>query len=119
MKFSLERILPLVLLHTALTTAQSYSQASAVCVEYSIPVNPSSSNLVFSNSSKWTDDFGLSQFRAYRAGQDPKQQPPAPFLATTQPFNASYTIGATFCQPKSQNTSTVILASHGLGFDRS
>ncbi|CAG8954711.1 hypothetical protein HYFRA_00004634 [Hymenoscyphus fraxineus] len=124
----LDKLLLLALIHVPFTAANgaftvyNYSQVSASCVNYTIPVYPTSTNIIFSNASKWTNNFGLAQFSADRTGQDPNQQPPVPFLTTSERSNVSYTIGATFCQPKfngTQNSSTVILASHGLGFDRS
>lgn len=99
-----------------------YSPPAALCTNYKIPVEVTASNvLVFNDAAKWTDNDGLSQFSENRAGRDPTAPPT--FLANkTQTVSGDYSIGATFCSPrdkKAKHAKTVILASHGLGFDRS
>jgi hypothetical protein len=52
-------------------TEPTYCPAVAICTEYSIPVNVSAAGYVFNEAARWTDDEGLSQFTANRAGRDP------------------------------------------------
>ena len=97
-----------------------YRPLGASCVDYTIPVSPSAPGAIFNEAAKWVDDCGLSQFTANRAGRDPLAQPV--FSAGTRQLNGSFTIGATFCTPTNthaEHSKTVIIASHGLGFDRS
>lgn len=98
----------------------AYRPLGASCVDYTIPVSPNASGAIFNEASKWLDDCGLSQFTANRGGRDPLASPV--FSAGSQQLNGSFTIGATFCtptNPQNNHSKTVILASHGLGFDRS
>ena len=67
----------------------------------------------------WTDDFGFIDFASIATSRTDYDSPApigAPVLET-----AGYSIGATFCTPKGKpnaNAGKVLLASHGLGFDR-
>lgn len=96
-----------------------YRPLGASCADYTIPVSPSAFGAIFNEDSKWVDDCGLSQFTANRAGRDPLAPPV--FAEGTQKLNGSFSNGATFCTPTNadEHSKTVIVASHGLGFDRS
>lgn len=41
-----------------------------------------------------------------------------PFALPTAPETAAYTISGTFCEPIGGEDGTVILATHGAGYDR-
>ncbi|MCJ1451432.1 hypothetical protein MMC28_001769 [Mycoblastus sanguinarius] len=95
-----------------------YYPPNAVCIEYMIPVNLTAAVSNF-NGTKWTDNAGLTDFVTDFVGRVPGFPSP---LSTPQNVTSHFTIGSTFCTPKIANTShadTVILASHGFGFDRS
>jgi hypothetical protein len=97
----------------------AYYPYAAICTEYFIPINTSAVGYVFNEAAKWADDEGLSQFTANRAGRDPTA--PSTFSGTRN-LIGEFSISATFCTPRdggARNVKTVIVASHGLGFDRS
>ena len=91
---------------------------SASCTDYTIPVNITSANYVF-NATKWTNNDELTQFVIDQVTRIPDKYIP---LAGPEDETEQYQISATFCTPRnatSDKAKTVILATHGLGFDRS
>ena len=100
------------------TCLAGYVPAGAKCKDYMIPVNVTSLNYPWI-APVWTDDFGFIDFASIATSRTDYDSPApigAPVLET-----AGYSIGATFCTPKGKpnaNAGKVLLASHGLGFDR-
>ena len=97
---------------------QTYYPPNASCFDYFIPLNITSAQYSF-NATKWTDNDGLTQFVIENVGRDPGKVSP---LSMPSNVTAQYSISATFCTPKdssSNKAKTVLLATHGLGFDRS
>ena len=91
---------------------------SASCMDYVIPVNITSANYV-SNATKWANNDQLTQFVIDQVTRIPDRYIP---LAGPEDETAQYDISATFCTPRnatSGKVKTVIVATHGLGFDRS
>jgi hypothetical protein len=86
------------------------------CIEYSIPVTVTSENWIWSyplfRSNYEVVNF-ITDSQARTAATDFK-----PFSGL-QNQTASYTIGATLCTPKGYSKKTLLLATHGLNFDRS
>lgn len=87
------------------------------CIDYEIPVTPTSVNLPWGKT--FTDNFDVADFisninsRTAATSFNPYDTTTAPELTT-----ASYSISATFCTPKRAATGTLLLLSHGLNFDR-
>lgn len=104
-----------ILLSTCLA---GYVPEGAKCQDYTIPVNVTSLNYPWT-APKWTDNFGFIDFASIatsRTDYDSQSPIGVPVLET-----AGYSIDATFCTPKGKpntNAGKVLLASHGLGFDR-
>ena len=115
---SLTFLFILLLTILAVAKASGYVPAGAKCRDFMIPVNVTSLNYPWI-APKWTDDFGFIDFASIATSRTDYITPPpigAPVLET-----ADYTIGATFCTPKGKpnaNAGKVLLATHGLGFDR-
>ena len=93
---------------------QSYVPANADCLEYAIPVTVISKNLPWTGP-RWKDDYELIDFLTVSASRSSE----SPYGNSTEE-KGSYTIGATFCAPKSAGpkAKTVLVATHGLGYDR-
>jgi len=102
----------------ALPNPKSYVPPGAQCQDYTIPVKVTSDNFPWVGPT-WTDNFGMINF-ASAASSRTDAGFPAPVGAPVAE-TASYEIGATFCTPKdpNKNSRTILLATHGLGFDRS
>jgi len=66
----------------------------------------------------WTDDYGFIDFASLATSRTDDGFPPPIGAPVTE--RAAYTIGATFCTPvvPCNNSQKVLLATHGLGFDR-
>lgn len=90
-------------------------QPRKTCVQYNISVKPTSQNFAFTN--QFQNNYDVVDFISNAVSRTG---------ATFNPFSgkhnvtASYEISATFCTPRAEgrHKRTVILASHGLGFDR-
>lgn len=90
------------------------------CKSFKIPVSVNSTELVYALP-HFQSDFDVADFLATVAGRS------APDLSTsfsgTKNVSATYEIGATFCTPtqgqEDRHKDTVLVATHGLGFDRS
>ena len=82
-----------------------------------IPVTTTSDNYPWVGP-KWNDDFGFIDFASVASSRTDAGFP-LPFGAPVSQ-TAKYMIGATFCTPThaGKNSGKVLLASHGLGFDR-
>ncbi|KAH8650942.1 Alpha/Beta hydrolase protein [Tricladium varicosporioides] len=93
------------------------SRDQRICVDYLIPVKPTSTNFIWArpfNHNYDVVDF-LSDAASRTADTDLN-----PFSGVKNQ-SASYKISATFCSPRSGvvDKKTVLLLSHGLNFDRS
>ena len=115
-------------IHTNPTTSPSSSSSSyyytppnAICTSYSIPIRSTASVLTFDPAAKWSDNAALTQFVIDYSGRVPGLNNPM-LASSAHNQSSTYMIGATFCAPKASRTMdgnmTVLLASHGLGFDR-
>lgn len=89
----------------------------AKCQDYTIPVTVTSENRPWIGP-RWTDNYGFTDFLALSATRVSAGVP----IPVGNPVNqtASYSIAATFCTPErsGKQSKTVLLATHGLGFDR-
>ncbi|MCJ1400308.1 hypothetical protein MMC11_003513 [Xylographa trunciseda] len=115
----------LILLFAALSSfancveAAFYTPTGAVCYNYTIPLAINAEFLVY-DSSEWATNNDLTQATIEFVSRIPNK--PSPFTATPNNETTKYAIAATFCTPENtsaKHRNTIILASHGLGFDRS
>jgi pimeloyl-ACP methyl ester carboxylesterase len=107
-----------ILLAEAHATRKSYTPPNANCVDYEIPAAVATKGIEWI-APKWTDNYGLIDFVFLSSARtDANFTPP---ITGPVDINGNYTISATFCFPKTKNehSSTVLLATHGLGYDRS
>ncbi|KAK6859701.1 hypothetical protein PG995_003337 [Apiospora arundinis] len=91
------------------------------CVDYQIPVTTRTEALIW-GLPKFTTNFDASAFilSLIRRQSVPPTLPFTPFKGSKN-VTGNYTIGATFCSPKNStggHEKTVLLATHGLGYDR-
>ncbi|KAK7914084.1 hypothetical protein PG985_011787 [Apiospora marii] len=92
------------------------------CTDYQIPVTTQTEALVW-DLPKFSNNFDVSAFilSLIRRTTGPDVIPFKPFSGSNN-VTGNYTIGATFCSPKNSSKSghdeTVLLATHGLGYDR-
>ena len=95
-----------------------YAPEGGSCHDYDIPINIGSENFPWI-APKWTDNLGFVDLLSAGATRTTANFP----LPLGAPVHqtAAYRISATFCTPKKQgkHAKTVLLATHGLGFDRS
>jgi len=90
--------------------------ASKSCVQYLLPINVTSLNFVWGLPLNSNND-NVTVFSTDLGRRDAS--------TTFNPFSgivpqtAVYNIAGTFCEPNGGGNGTVLLASHGLGFDRS
>lgn len=111
-------LLTVLSITSAWPTSSGYVPPGAKCQDYSIPVNVASLNYPWTGP-KWTNNYGFIDF-ASAASSRTDDGFPSPL---GNPINetASYSIGATFCTPTgtpTANAGSVLLATHGLAFDR-
>lgn len=104
-------------LATALSSA-GYVPKGANCVDSIIPVTVSSNNRPWI-APKWKNNDEFIDFLS-SASSRPSAGFPAPVGNNTVKQTFSYEIGATFCTPQKpgNHSNTVLVATHGLGFDR-
>jgi hypothetical protein len=114
----LSQALPIVGLLAAPVVAAS-ALKTKTCKSFKIPVSVNSTELVYALP-PFQSDFDVADFLATAGGRS------APDLSSlfsgTKNVSATYEIGATFCTPaqgKGGHKDTVLIATHGLGFDRS
>ncbi len=118
------RLISIVFLLTTLSTtyaaptSSGYVPPGAKCQDYFIPVDVASLNYPWV-APKWTDNFGFIDFLSVATSRTDAGFPPPIGAAVNE--TARYNIGATFCTPTGKsnaNAGKVLLATHGLGFDR-
>jgi hypothetical protein len=116
-RFILLSILPVLGAQAATLKGRTsvYTPPEANCVDYQIPVSYSTTGIKFLPT--WSDNYALTNFVTLAATRTSANFS-AP-LTTGANLTGTYKISATFCSPKSKNehSKTVLLASHGLGFD--
>lgn len=117
MKLSLVSLGSSLGLVLATPTVRSTKAATRNCEEYMIPVSVSSTVFIPSFE-HFNDDFDVVDFVSYLARRD-FQTALNPFSGTKN-VTGTYTIGATICSPTKDTakSKTLLLATHGLGYDR-
>ncbi|KAG8525997.1 uncharacterized protein KY384_000759 [Bacidia gigantensis] len=102
---------------SANATSTGYIPLGASCYDSITPVTVTSANYPWI-APKWSDNYGLIDFVSLASSRLDAgfPQPIGPPVNET----ASYEIAGTFCTPKKpgKNAKTVLLATHGLAFDR-
>lgn len=89
------------------------------CLDYQIPVTTQTEALIW-GLPKFTTNYDASAFILSLIRRPSPTIPFTPFSGSKN-VTGNYTIGATFCSPKESkdgHEKTVLLATHGLGFDR-
>lgn len=99
------------------TSARAVSSSSTkTCTELKIPLTVTSENWIWALP-KFSNNYDVADFisnvESRTAGRD--------FVPVSGLVNqtASYTIAATICTPKGPSNKNLLLATHGLNFDRS
>ena len=105
------------ILTKANATSRAYVPLGALCRDFTIPVKVESENFPWI-APKWTDDFDFIDFASTASSRRDAGFPPPIGPPASQ--TANYEISATFCTPKAsgKKAKTVLLATHGLAFDR-
>ncbi|KAK3389526.1 Alpha/Beta hydrolase protein [Podospora didyma] len=105
---------------TVLHTAYATSSTAKTCTSYNIAVTVSTTNAIF-GLPHFQTDLDVADFVNTLGSRDSETA-----MSVTSPMTenvtASYTIAATFCRPDGRGAgknSTVLIATHGLGFDKS
>ena len=107
----------LFILSVSLASSQKTFTHTRICQEYFIPINVTSQVLV-SSYVPFKSNYDVVEF----VNNITRRNTTTAFVPFSGIKNvtASYTIGATLCVPKenSKKNTTLIVASHGLGYDR-
>lgn len=100
------------------TSNVTFVPKGAICQDYTIPLTVTSQNRPWIGP-RWTDNYGFIDFLSTAATRQSAGFP-SPVDDPINNQTASYTISATFCSPETagEHSKTVLLATHGLGFDR-
>jgi hypothetical protein len=95
----------------------TYTPSNANCNNYDIPVSVSTTGIDWI-APKWTNDTGLIDFVSLTSSRTTANFS-SPVGGSVN-LTGQYTISATFCSPKTQTnkSANVLLATHGLGYDR-
>jgi hypothetical protein len=95
----------------------TYTPTNANCIDYDIPVSVSTEGINFV-APKWTDNAGLIDFVSLSSSRSSANFP-SPINGTVE-LNGQYTISGTFCSAKTNTgkSGNVLLATHGLGYDK-
>ncbi|TVY92383.1 hypothetical protein LAWI1_G002284 [Lachnellula willkommii] len=107
------------LLLTAIVTVAAASLPAKLCQDFELSVTVTSSNFVF-GAPKFNNNFDVTDFVTDLASREPPKTF-SPLLPDKVNQTGTYNIASTFCAPSdthAANRSTVILATHGLNFDR-
>ncbi|KAK0732082.1 Alpha/Beta hydrolase protein [Lasiosphaeris hirsuta] len=95
------------------------SSTTKTCTDLEIPLTVTSTNIGF-GLPKFTTDFDVANFIDTVSSRNTTTSDSV--VAAPNNVTANYTISATFCKPKvlpAGRKNTVLLATHGLAFDRS
>lgn len=99
------------------TPNATFVPKGAKCHDYIIPVTVTSENRPWIGP-RWTDNYGFTDFLSTVTTRASAGFP----FPVGNPVNqtAIYNISASFCTPETpgENSKTVLLATHGLGFDK-
>lgn len=87
------------------------------CKDYIIPLEVTTENLIWTWD-KLETNTDITLYNS-EAGRRDAAEAFKPYALPTTPTTATYNIAGTFCQPSSGGDGTVLLATHGGGFDRS
>lgn len=108
-------LFPLLFL-ASLARSAPVAQVQKTCQEYIFPLNVTSMNL------KWAlDSLETNEDQAAYNAQTGRRDSASvfhPVTLPTAPESATYSISGTFCRPTSGGNGTVLLATHGGGYDR-
>ena len=105
---------------TVLGTVYATSGTAKTCTSYNIPITVSTTNAVF-GLPHFQTDLNVADFVNTLGSRD-NDTAMSVLAPTTENVTASYTISATFCRPGGRGggkNGTVLIATHGLGFDKS
>ncbi|KAL3419304.1 hypothetical protein PVAG01_09526 [Phlyctema vagabunda] len=107
------------LTYATLSSAFPSQNSSKVCQNYAVPVGVSTQFFTLTLP-EFTDSLDAVDF-AYNIARRDSDTSFFPITGAQEPLNKTYTISGTFCTPVTKNgrEGTVLLATHGLGFDRS
>jgi hypothetical protein len=100
----------------ALCTPLSPKQPTKVCQDYLLPLNITSLNYKYAYKPLITNE-DVADLN-FELGRVARPTPFVPVTASTQTTSAMYKISGTLCQPVNGGNGTVLLATHGGGFDR-
>lgn len=98
------------------TSLATYSQSS--CESYKIPVTVTSKNNII-GFPPFETDFDVADFIDIVSSRS--APPPSAIFSGQADVTATYTISGTFCKPpkgRDANKHTVLIATHGVNFDR-
>ncbi|TAQ84008.1 hypothetical protein B7494_g7666 [Chlorociboria aeruginascens] len=109
-------ILTLTLLLTHLTLGAPTSTSSKTCREYTIPLNLTSQNYIW-GLPQFNTNYDLAAFNT-QVGSRVSNATVNP-ASETEVQTAGYEISGTYCAPANGGNGNVLLATHGIGFDRS
>ena len=109
------------LLHSTTTTATyTHPPSSKICKDYKIPLTIRSENYIFALPT-FKNNYDVTDFWTDFASRTAERDF-HPFAASGRKnHTATYTIAGTFCEPRdkgAKNRKTVLLATHGLNFNR-
>ncbi|KAM7207174.1 alpha/beta-hydrolase [Naviculisporaceae sp. PSN 640] len=92
--------------------------AKKVCEDFKIPVTTTSENFIF-GLDHFKNDLDVANWVVTVTSRNPSIKKTV--TPRTENVTANYTIGATFCQPApgKKSNKVVLLATHGIGFDKS
>jgi hypothetical protein len=95
----------------------TYTPANAKCVDYGIPVSVSTKGVNWT-APKWTDNAGLIDFVSLTSSRSSANFSSP--IGGSVDLNGKYIISGTFCSPQTNTeiSGNVLLATHGLGYDR-
>jgi len=113
-------LLALLLPSTAHPTSPASPPPLKKCTDYTIPLTITSNNLVF-GFPKFQNNFDVADFVDTLTSRNTTTAD-STVAPTRENVTATYTISGTFCTPAGgpvRGKKTVLLATHGLGFDRS
>lgn len=99
-------------------TNDSNYPSNGDCIDYTIKETITATEYIWAVP-RWKDNFDVATFLFSLARKDAQSQPQP--LNGTKEVTADYEVSGTFCSPKerkSRKESTVLLATHGLGYDK-
>lgn len=98
-------------------TSKSYTPAGANCIDYDIPVSVSTQGINWI-APKWTENTGLIDFVSLASTRSSANFSSP--VGGPVDLKGQYKISGSFCSPKGKTgkSGNVLLASHGLGYDR-